>query len=157
MATVREAQTPGDIEDVRRLFLEYEAAIAVDLCFQGFAEELATLPGSYSRPSGRLLVAVHEGRSIGCVGLRPLQGRDCEMKRLYVRSSERARGIGRLLAKTIINEARLAGYSRILLDTLTSMTEARALYASFGFTKIPPYCNNPLPGAEYLALALGAV
>lgn len=156
MIVVREAQGPADIEDVRRLFREYEAAIAVDLCFQGFAHELTSLPGTYSRPIGRLLLALHEGESVGCVGLRPLQSRDCEMKRLYVRSSGRRRGIGRLLATAIIDQARLAGYSRILLDTLTSMTEARALYASLGFNEIPPYCHNPLPGAQYLALALDA-
>src|SRR5450755_2788606 len=84
-ATIREAQTAADIEQVRALFLEYQSSLGVDLCFQGFAEELASLPGKYARPAGRLLLASTDSSTMGVVGLRPVHGEDCEMKRLYIR------------------------------------------------------------------------
>jgi ribosomal protein S18 acetylase RimI-like enzyme len=145
-----------DIEAVRELFLEYQAAIGVDLCFQGFREELATLPGAYSRPSGRLLLAVDGRRIRGCVGLRPLGDTDCEMKRLYVRREGRSVGLGRLLVTTVLGEARTVGYRRVLLDTLPSMSEAIALYRSLGFTDAAPYGHSPIAGTLYLSLELQA-
>jgi len=139
---------------VRRLFAEYQAALGVDLCFQGFAEELATLPGHYARPGGRLLLAVHGATALGVIALRPQRGGDCEMKRLYVRPEGRGRGLGRMLAQAVIGEAREAGYERILLDTLPGMKEAQALYRSLGFKEIAPYYPNPIEGAAYMALPL---
>ena len=156
MPGIREAHTPEDIEQLRQLFVEYQAAIGIDLCFQGFAEELATLPGCYSRPAGCLLLAADGAAVFGCVGLRPLRGSDCEMKRLYVRPAGRGRGLGRMLASAVIGEARLAGYHRILLDTLSTMTEAQALYRSLAFTEVAPYYHNPVAGVSYLALPLQA-
>lgn len=153
MIVVRDAQGAADVEEVRRLFLEYQAAIGVDLCFQGFAEEVATLPGCYARPAGRLLLAVDDDSVSGCVALRPLEGLDCEMKRLYVRPSARGRGVGRLLTASLLNETREAGYARICLDTLPSMVEAQALYRSLGFVEVPPYCYNPIAGTSYMALS----
>jgi len=154
---VRDATSRKDIDAVRELFLEYQAAIGVDLCFQGFQEELATLPGTYARPSGRLLLSVEGPEILGCVGLRALDASDCEMKRLYVRPEARGRRVGRLLATTVLAEARAAGYRRVLLDTLPSMTEAIALYRSLGFTDATPHCHNPIAGTLYLALELPAV
>ncbi len=153
-ATIREAQTPADMEKVRELFLEYQSGLGVDLCFQGFAAELASLPGKYARPAGRLLLASTESSILGVVGLRPMGGADCEMKRLYIRPSGRGAGLGRLLAHSLINEARLAGYGRILLDTLPTMSRAQALYRSMGFVEIAAYCNNPIAGTLYMALDL---
>jgi len=152
MVTIREAQGAADMAQVRRMFLEYQASIGVDLCFQGFEQELASLPESYVR----LLLAEEGGSILGCVGLRPMAGADCEMKRLYVRPPGRGRGVGRMLATRVIAEARQAGYARLLLDTLPSMKQARALYRSLGFTEVPPYYPNPIPGASYLALPLAA-
>jgi putative acetyltransferase len=149
-----EAQTSADITKVRELFLEYQRALGVDLCFQAFDQELASLPGRYARPTGRLLLAVDGESILGVVGLRALDGADCEMKRLYVRPAGRGLGIGRLLTTTLINEARLAGYQRMLLDTLPGMTEAQRIYRSMGFTEIAPYCDNPIAGTLYMAFDL---
>jgi putative acetyltransferase len=154
MPVIREVRTGGDVEQARRLFVEYQAALGIDLCFQGFAEELATLPGNYSRPGGRLLLAVDGATTLGVIALRPLRDRDCEMKRLYVRPEGRGRGLGRMLAVAVIGEARRAGYHRILLDTLPAMKEAQALYRSLGFEEIAPYYPNPIEGTSYMALSL---
>jgi putative acetyltransferase len=156
MLSTRDAVSDADLEEIRNLFLEYQADIGIDLCFQGFTNELASLPGSYSCPAGRLLLAADRDLVVGCVGLRPLEGRDAEMKRLFVRPLARGRGIGRLLATRVVEEARKANYARVLLDTLPSMEEARSLYRSLGFTAIAPYCPNPIPGALYFALKLRA-
>lgn len=156
MPVIREAASQADIEEVRDLFLEYQAAIGVDLCFQGFQEEVATLPGAYSRPAGRLLLAADGPRILGCVGLRALGDTDCEMKRLYVRSHARRNGLGRLLTTAVLDEARTAGYRRVLLDTLPSMRDAIALYRSLGFINVAQYCHNPIEGALYFARDLQA-
>ena len=153
---IRDAHGPHDIEQVRLLFLDYQAAIAVDLCFQGFAEELASLPGSYARPAGCLLLAVEGTAVLGGVALRPLTGSNCEMKRLFVRPAGRGRGLGRMLAERLIDEARAAGYGRMLLDTLPQMKEAQALYRSLGFGEVAPYYANPIAGASYFARSLQA-
>ena len=154
MNTIREAATATDIAQVRELFLEYQSTLGVDLCFQGFAEELASLPGHYARPAGRLLLVSNAASVLGVVALRPILSADCEMKRLYVRAAGRGAGLGRLLTAALIKEARLAGYRRVLLDTLPSMTEAQALYRSMGFNEIPAYCHNPIAGTRYMALHL---
>jgi putative acetyltransferase len=152
MVTVRQAAGAQDMQTVRELFLEYQAALGVDLCFQGFAEELASLPGKYIS----LLLALSDGKPLGCVALRPFDDADGEMKRLYVRPAARGRGIGRMLAARVIDEARRAGYRRVVLDTLPSMKEAQALYRSLGFREVAPYYANPIPGTSYLALPLSA-
>ena len=143
-----------DIERARSLFREYETSLGVDLCFQGFEQELAGLPGAYARPSGRLLLAVDGGRPAGCIALRPLGADTCEMKRLYVRPEFRGRRVGRLLVERVLAEARAIGYARMRLDTLPSMKEAIPLYRSLGFEEIAPYYANPVPGALFMELAL---
>jgi ribosomal protein S18 acetylase RimI-like enzyme len=150
------ARFPEDLETVRTLFREYAASIGIDLAFQGFEDELAGLPGKYLAPAGRLLIARRDREPLGCVALRPLQGGDCEMKRLYVRPAARGGALGRALAERICAEARAAGYARICLDTLSTMTSALRLYASLGFRDIPPYVFNPIEGARFLALDLNA-
>ena len=125
------------------------------LCFQSFDAELAALPGEYSPPDGRLLLALCDRAPAGCVALRKLQGGICEMKRLYVRPPFRGRGLGRDLVLTLIEQARLSLYAKMRLDTIAaSMTEAVSLYRSLGFHDIPAYRRNPIPGAIYLELEL---
>jgi len=151
-------QTASDLEAARTLLREYATNLGIDLCFQDFEGELASLPGPYVEPRGALLTAFHEGVLAGCCALRPLDTVDypnaCEMKRLYVRPRFRGLGIGRKLAKEILNAARQAGYASVLLDTLSDMETARALYADLGFEEIPPYYHNPIPGSHYLRVRL---
>ncbi|MFO1350827.1 MAG: GNAT family N-acetyltransferase [Gammaproteobacteria bacterium] len=154
MLAIEPARFPADLAAVRRLFEEYAASLGVDLGFQGFERELANLPGAYAPPAGRLLLAWREAAVVGCVGLRPLAGADCEMKRLYVQPTARGQRAGQRLVECLIGEARAMGYARILLDTLPTMAAAQALYVSLGFREIPAYCFNPIAGTKYYALAL---
>jgi len=148
----------ADLEAVRVLFREYEAWLDHDLCFQGFEAELAGLPGRYAPPSGRLWLAGVAGAAIGCVALRTIAPGVGEMKRLYVRDVARGTGAGRALANRVVEDARGMGLERMRLDTLRipRMAAAQRLYESMGFTDIPAYYDNPLPGVRYMELALGA-
>jgi putative acetyltransferase len=150
-----EATDSQDFAAGRVLFEEYAAQLRIDLCFQGFAAELADLASIYSPPSGCLLLARSGGVPVGCGAIRRFSADACEMKRLYVRSSARGRSLGRRLAEALAARARQLGYARMLLDTLEEMTAARALYRSLGFREIAPYYRNPSPGIVYLELDLG--
>lgn len=156
--TLHPAHTPQALDAIRALFLEYQAALSVDLCFQGFSEELASLPGDYQAPGGQLLLAWVNDAPAGCCAFRPLINCDhlnaSEMKRLYVRPEFRGLGLGRLLVEQIMSEARLAGYNTMLLDTLSEMETARSLYQESGFVEVAPYYHNPIAGAHYLKAAL---
>ncbi|MGE0497780.1 MAG: GNAT family N-acetyltransferase [Ramlibacter sp.] len=144
----------GEIMAAREIFREYADGLGVDLCFQSFDDELASLPGDYAEPRGSLVLAMVEDEVAGCCALRPLDTVDypnaAEMKRLYVRKAFRGFGLGRLLAEATLDAARRAGYECVLLDTLDDMEAARALYVDLGFQDIPPYYHNPIPGAHYL-------
>ncbi|HVP09557.1 MAG TPA: GNAT family N-acetyltransferase [Phycisphaerae bacterium] len=151
---ILQAETDAQIAAVRELFTEYRQLLGVDLSFQAFADELASLPGAYAPPSGRLLLAIRDDVYAGCVALRAWTADDCEMKRLYVRPAFRRQGLGRRLVTEVIAQAVALGYKRMCLDTLPNMERAQDLYRSFGFQEIPPYRFNPVPGARYMALAL---
>ena len=143
----------------REILREYARGLAVDLCFQDFEAELESLPGEYAAPSGQLLLAFVGEALAGCGGSRALADADhanaCEMKRLYVRPAFRRIGLGRVLAEALLDEARRAGYSVMLLDTLHEMESARELYASLGFEEVAPYYFNPIAGAHCLKAELG--
>ena len=150
-----QAETSSQIAQVRELFLEYAQSLGFSLCFQNFDRELAELPGDYAPPEGRLLLAEFHGALAGCVGLRKYEPRVCEMKRLYLRPQFRGRGLGRVLAETIIREARNIGYERMRLDTVEPvMNDAVAMYRRLGFQEIPAYRKNPMEGTLYMELVL---
>jgi putative acetyltransferase len=151
-------RTPVQLQETRLVFEEYAAQLGIDLGFQNFDAELADLPGDYATPQGALLLAYVNADLAGCCALRPLDSVDypnaCEMKRLYVRKGYRRLGLGRQLAEAVLDAARVAGYHHLLLDTLSDMESARALYEDLGFEVIPPYYHNPIAGAHYLKVAL---
>ena len=150
--------TPSDLPAVRELFLEYAASLDVDLGFQQFDTELEQLPGEYQEPRGCLLLARVGDALAGCCALRPLDTADypnaAEMKRLYVRKAFRGFGLGRQLSEAILDAARRAGYSNVLLDTLSEMNTARCLYEDLGFVEIAPYYHNPISGSHYLRVEI---
>ncbi|MGB8528975.1 MAG: GNAT family N-acetyltransferase [Rhodoplanes sp.] len=151
---IRESRWPQDRGVVEELFCEYVGALGVDVSFQNVEEEFASLPGNYARPSGSVFLAWSEREPAGVVARRTIGPGLAEMKRLYVRPAFRGLGIARDLASLVITDARKAGISRIVLDTLGSMHAARALYVGLGFRPIPPYYENPLPDVVYLGLDL---
>jgi ribosomal protein S18 acetylase RimI-like enzyme len=154
IADIRHAAFPHDAEVVRTLFQEYADGLGVDLSFQRFEDEVVALPGKYATPNGRLLLAWHGEQAVGCIALRRVDPAVCEMKRLYVRPQARGESLGRRLVLRLCEEARLAGYARICLDTLASMASAQKLYETLGFRPIVPYVYNPLPGTKFLGLEL---
>jgi putative acetyltransferase len=153
-ARIIEAESRETLAIVRRLFEEYAASLEIDLGFQNFAEELAGLPGEYTRPAGGLMLGLDDEEPAGCVAFRPLEPGIAEMKRLYVRPTARGGGWGRRLAERAVSDARAAGYARMRLDTLPAMQRALGLYLAMGFADIAPYRHNPVPGARFLELDL---
>ena len=153
---LRRVESGSEVVRARSLFQEYQRSLGIDLEFQDFSAELTLLPGAYAPPRGRLYVAMMTRQPAGCVALKPLSDDHCELKRLYVRPGFRGRGIGRLLARHVIGDARAIGYSHVVLDTLRDMTEAHALYAALGFMDIAPYNSTPFEGTRWMGLDLNA-
>lgn len=155
MLKVVDAETKSQIAEAIALFREYETQLGLDLCFQGFEEELRNLPGKYARPEGRLLLAYSNDSPVGCIAMRKLEDQVCEMKRLYVRNEFRGSGIGNTLIERLIEDARHAGYKRMRLDTFPSkMEKAVKLYKSYGFREIPAYYKNPHGETIFMELEL---
>lgn len=173
-----QAKSAAQIEQIRELFLEYAKSLGFSLCFQGFDQELAGLPGDYAPPEGRLLLAEYDGKVAGCGALHKVEGHESrvasgepgikvtdntqaderigEMKRLYLRPAFRGKGLGRALAERILREARGIGYAKLRLDTVEPvMKDAVAMYRRMGFREIAPYRENPMAGTLYMELDLG--
>lgn len=152
---IRQAESPGDLDEIRKLFREYESWLGIDLCFQGFEDELASLPGKYAAPGGRLYLAAGDDSVAGCVALRPFDEKTGEIKRLFLRENARGLGLGKLLIEKVIADARAIGYRRIVLDTLyPRMAKAVELYKAHGFRAIDPYYHNPNEEALFMELRL---
>lgn len=156
---IEHAETANDLDEARLIFREYAASLDFSLEYQGFEDELRTLPGRYARPGGCILLARERGAVAGCVAMRPLPqslvpGRVCEMKRLFVRPAFRGRGVARHLCQRLVDEARASGYDAMWLDTESTMIPAVTLYRSLGFRDIPRYNDDPMPDTIYLGLEL---
>ena len=156
MVEIRQALFPADHRAVLEIFTEYVRSPSVSLAYQGYAEEFANLPGKYAPPDGRLLLAAEGARVLGCVALRKVDDRICEMKRLYVRPEGRGKALGRRLAEAVVAEARAAGYAEIRLDVLPEFAAARQIYQSMGFGPAAAVSYNPIPGTAFLGLDLTA-
>jgi len=156
MLTIIQAESEEHLATVRELMLEYAAWLEFELCFQGFEEELRTLPGKYALPQGRLLLALWDGEAAGIGALRPLAEEGvCEMKRLYVRPQFRGHSIGLALAQRLIQDAAEIGYQRMRLDTVPGkMDSAIAMYRRLGFRPIKPYYGTPISKTLFMELEL---
>lgn len=155
MIEILQAETAEQIEETRKLFREYEKWLGLDLCFQGFEEELKNLPAKYAMPDGRLFLALVDDKIAGCIALRKLEQGICEMKRLFVRSEFRGLRLGKVLIEKLIDEARVYGYEKMRLDTLPDqMAKAVKLYKSHGFLEISSYYENPYKDTLFLELNL---
>lgn len=155
MMKIIQAETSEQVEQARVLFREYEAWLGLDLCFQGFEQELALLPGKYAPPRGCLLLAVEDETVLGCAALRQIDENTGEMKRLFVREIARGRGLGKDLVEEIVKRAREAGYQSIRLDTIASrMSKAVALYRARGFREITAYYETPVAETVFMELQL---
>ncbi len=142
------------LEAIKALWLEYWESFQLPPEFQGFEQERQALPGAYSPPKGRLLLAWIDGDPAATIAMRPLTERSCEAKRLYVRPAFRGRGVARALLTELIEQARAAGYTEMFGDTLDSMRSALRLYTQIGFVEIPAYSANPTPDAIFFKLVL---
>lgn len=154
MHDIRYAHFPRDQASVVGIFREYVTSTTVDLGFQDYEQEFATLPGAYASPDGCLLLALEGNAVVGCAALRRVDALSAEMKRVYLRPAARGTGLGRRLVTAVLDEAHRLGYQRVCLDVLPEFTTARSLYRSLGFVPAPPVSFNPVPGTQFLALAL---
>jgi GNAT superfamily N-acetyltransferase len=156
MITVLRGEGPGPLDMIRRLIVEYAAALPVDVSHERIDAEAKGLPGDYAPPRGTLLLAMTDDRPVGCAALRPLDREVCELKRVYVRAEARGQGIGRVLVATLIEDARRIGYRRMRLDTIPALKPALGLYRSLGFRFIAPYRAIPTERALFMELKLEA-
>ena len=156
--SVREVRTSEELNEASKLIAAYAQALKPSYCIQDLSIELAQLAKRFGPPLGGLLVAYIGYASAGCCAFRPLPETDhanaCEMKRLYVSPAYRSMGLGHLLVEAVMDAARVAGYSCVLLDTLNEMEAARALYEEMGFVEVAPYVQSPIPGAHHLKVDL---
>lgn len=142
------------IDDVKTLFAEYASSLGIDLEYQNFGDEFASLPGKYARPSGRLYLALVDGSPAGCIAMRKIDAECAEMKRLYVRPGFRGAKLGLALVERVIAAAREIGCRALVLDTLSTMRRAQELYRGLGFVETDAYYDCPVAGTVFLRLEL---
>jgi GNAT superfamily N-acetyltransferase len=150
------ARSPADVQAVSQLFEQYASSLPIDLGYQDFSCELASLPGKYAPPTGELLIARDEqDAAVGCVGIRPLpEAGWSEMKRLFILPEKRGTGLGKALAQAAIERAKSLGYAEMRLDTLPTMRSAITLYGRLGFRPCAPYYAPTPAGTLFLAKSL---
>jgi len=148
------ASMPAQLEECRILFQEYADWLGIDLSYQGWAQELAALPGNYAPPLGKLLLAMANEQTAGCVAMRPMNETVCEMKRLFVRPAFRGMGIGQQLAQGILDDARQQGYTSMRLDTLPHLQAAIRLYEQLGFVRCSAYYDSPIENTIFMEMIL---
>ena len=169
-ALVRPAEFPKDLDIVKELITAYTNSLGIDLSFQNFEHEFASLPGKYdpsnggasflaSRsvpvPSSDSPTSTASETIIGCACLRAFKSPDvCEVKRLYVTPDSRGTGAGKKLMDIIIEKAKEMDYKEMLLDTLETMVAARKMYRLYGFEECENYYGSPLPGTIFMRLKL---
>ena len=141
--------TEDEYKAAATLFLEYAAWLKIDLCFQGFEEELAHLNEMYSAPSGVIFLSKKEDIFTGCVAVRKKENDVAELKRMYIKPAYRKAGLGSELLQNALDAATKMGYKKIRLDTLSHMTDAISLYTKNGFYEIEPYYFNPEKNALF--------
>lgn len=155
MYEIIEVNTPELINETKILFREYEKWLNVSLCFQGFEEEVNSLPGKYAPPDGRLYIVKYDGKYSGCIALRKIEDGICEMKRLFLKDELRGKGIGNTLVTKIISDARFIGYKTMRLDTIKEkMPKAVEIYTKHGSVETEPYYHNPNPHTLFMELDL---
>ena len=136
------------------MLIEGDSSFQKYLEIQNYEEELEHLDVKYGMPDGRLYIAFYGGELAGCIGLRKIDERNCEMKRLYVRPAFRGKNIGNKLIQQIITDAKEAGYSHMLLDTLPFLKSAVHMYKAYGFYEISSYNDSPMDTSIYMKLDL---
>lgn len=140
------------LDQVRELFREYQDWLDADVCFQGFEEELANLPGAYAEPYGSIYIAIHEDQAVACSAIKPSDidpDKQAELKRLYVQESYRGHGLGRDIFQVSMDGAKAMGYKAVVLETLPEkMQAAQFLYRDYGFKPVDNYLDNADQGVE---------
>ena len=146
----KKLETDEEILGAKNLIIEYVQWLDQDLCFQDIDDELNNFPKKYNEPDGAFIIAKDNSNIVGCVGIRKIENKICEMKRLFVNENYKGKGIGKKLVELIIEEAKTKNYEKIRLDTLSTMESALKVYYKNGFNKIEPYYNNPGDNVIYL-------
>lgn len=139
---------------VRQIFREYNEQLGFDLCFQNFDEEMASLPGRYAEPDGRLYLGLVDEQPAACGAFYKLEEGICELKRLYVCPPFKGKGYARTLLERAMADAKAVGYHTMRLDSLHRLKDARKLYEKYGFYDIEPYNKNPYDDVYYMECRL---
>lgn len=151
---VAEVEGAEDIAHVRRLVTAHGDARAEVPGVEYVYADAKRMPGPYVPPRGGIWLARSGEDRVGCVALRPLPDGTGEVKRMFVDSGWRGKGVGRALMLALIDGARARGYTLLKLGTLHDMYAAISLYRSLGFTPIARYREDELIDTMFFELSL---